>query len=60
MTKFSHASTKRSKDSRTNLALAFEGSFTFIQEIRVGGRHGSDSEISWKVKHLCSNEFMKP
>jgi hypothetical protein len=46
MTKFSHASTKKSKGSRTNFALAFEGGFTFIQEIRVGRRRGNDSKIS--------------
>jgi hypothetical protein len=45
MTKFSLASTKKSKGNRTNLALAFEGGLTFIQEIRVGERSGSDGGI---------------
>ncbi len=45
MTKFSSTSTKKSKGSQTNLALAFEGGLTFIQEIRVGGRLGSDNGI---------------
>jgi hypothetical protein len=46
MTKFPPASTKKSKGSLTNLTFAFEGGLPFIQEIKVGGRRGSDDGIS--------------
>jgi hypothetical protein len=48
------------KGNRTNLALTFERVVTFIQEIRVGVRHGSNDRTSWKTKRPCCNEFVKP
>jgi hypothetical protein len=37
---------QKPKGNRTKLALAFEGAVTFIQEIKVGMRRGSDSGTS--------------
>jgi hypothetical protein len=37
---------QKPKGDRTKLAFAFEGAVTFIQEIRVGMRRGSDDETS--------------
>jgi hypothetical protein len=37
---------QKPKGNQTNLALAFEGAVTFIQEIRVGVRRGNDDRTS--------------
>ncbi len=60
MTKSSLALKKFDGVAETIYYLHSKGVDAFIQEIRLGIRHGNDDRTSWKPGHPSSNGFMKP